>query len=200
MMRCLLLFVPALLLAAQVNTVVARNFKESGSPSAPIALEIYTDYQCPHCRAFYLEVLPQLTKEFIATGKVRLIHRDFRLPQMPYSKIATRYANAAGRIGRYDVVVNQLFQAQPEWAQNGNVDGAVAKVLSPTEIEQVRTLVKTDAHLDDATVRDEAMAIDQDNLTETPTVIIVYKGKREHVSGGVSFPLLKAYLTSKLSE
>jgi len=199
-MRYALLFVPTLLLAAQVNTVVARNFKESGSASAPITLELYTDYQCPHCRAFYLEVLPQLTKEFIATGKVRLIHRDFRLPQMPYSKIATRYANAAGRIGRYDVVANQLFQTQPEWAQNGNVDGAVAKVLSPTEIEQVRTLVKTDAHLDDATVRDEAMAINQDNLTETPTVIIVYKGKREHVSGGVSFPLLKAYLTSKLSE
>jgi len=199
-MRYALLFVPTLLLAAQVNTVVARNFKESGSASAPITLELYTDYQCPHCRAFYLEVLPQLTKEFIATGKVRLIHRDFRLPQMPYSKIATRYANAAGRIGRYDVVANQLFQTQPEWAQNGNVDGAVAKVLSPTEIAQVRTLVKTDAHLDDATVRDEAMAINQDNLTETPTVIIVYKGKREHVSGGVSFPLLKAYLTSKLSE
>jgi protein-disulfide isomerase len=200
MIRCLLLFVPALLLTAQANTVVARNFKESGSPSAPITLEIYTDYECPHCRAFYLEVLPQLTKEFIATGKVRLIHRDFRLPQMPYSKIAARYANAAGRIGRYDLVANQLFQTQPEWAQNGNVDGAVAKVLSPTEIEQVRSLVKTDAHLDDATVRDEAMARDQDNLTETPTVMIVYKGKREKVSGGVSFPLLKAYLTGKLSE
>jgi protein-disulfide isomerase len=199
-MRYLLLFVPALLLTAQVNTVVARNFKESGSPSAPITMEVYTDYQCPHCRAFYLEVLPSLTKEFIATGKVRLIHRDFRLPQMPYSKTATRYANAAGRIGRYDMVVNQLFQTQPEWAQNGNVDGEVAKVLSPTEIEQVRTLVKTDAHLDDATARDEAMARDQDNLTETPTVMIVYKGKREKVSGGVSFPLLKAYLNGKLSE
>src|SRR5580700_7027929 len=57
MIRCLLLFVPALLLTAQANTVVARNFKESGSPSAPITLEIYTDYECPHCRAFYLEVL-----------------------------------------------------------------------------------------------------------------------------------------------
>ena len=195
-----LLLLPALLLTAQTNSVVRRNFKESGSPSAPITMEVYTDYQCPHCREFYLTVLPQLTKEFIATGKVRLIHRDFRLPQMPFSKTATRYASAAGQIGRYDVVVNQLFQNQPEWSQNGDVDGTVAKILSPAEMEKIRAMVKSDPHLDDATVRDEAMALNEDHLQETPTVIIVYKGKREHVSGGVSFPLLKSYLNGKLSE
>jgi protein-disulfide isomerase len=171
-----------------------------GSPSAPITLEVYTDYQCPHCREFYLDVLPSLTKEFIATGKVRLIHRDFRLPQFQFSKTATRYANAAGQIGKYDVVARQLFETQPEWSQNGDVDGTVAKVLSPAEIDQVRTLVKTDSHLDDATVRDEAMAINQDHLRATPTVIIVYKGKREQVSGGVTYPLLKTYLDNKLAE
>jgi protein-disulfide isomerase len=199
-MRFLLPFLAALLLTAQAIPSDAKNFKESGSPSAPITLEVYTDYQCPHCREFYLDVLPSLTKEFIATGKVRLIHRDFRLPQFQYSKTATRYANAAGQIGKYDVVARQLFETQPEWSQNGDVDGAVAKVLSPAEIDQVRTLIKSDSHLDDATLRDEAMAINQDHLRATPTVIIVYKGKREQVSGGLIYPLLKTYLNNKLAE
>lgn len=199
-MRFLLLFAATLLLAAQATPAGVKNFKESGSPSAPITLKVYTDYQCPHCREFYLDVLPSLTKEFIATGKVRLIHRDFRLPQFQFSKTATRYANAAGQIGKYDVVARQLFETQPEWSQNGDVDGTVAKVLSPAEIDQVRTLVKTDSHLDDGPLRDEAMAINEDHLRATPTVVIVYKGKREQVSGGVTFPLLKAYLNNKLLE
>jgi protein-disulfide isomerase len=198
--RFLLLFVAALLPAVQATLAGAANFRESGSPSAPITLEVYTDYQCPHCREFYLEVLPPLTKEFIATGKVRLVHRDFRLTQFQYSKTATRYANAAGQIGKFDVVARQLFETQPEWSQSGDVDGTVAKVLPPTEIDQVRALVKTDSHLDDSTLRDEAMAINEDHLKATPTVIIVYRGKRDQVSGGMSYPLLKSYLNSKLAE
>jgi protein-disulfide isomerase len=198
--RFLLLFVAALLPAVQATLAGAANFRESGSPSAPITLEVYTDYQCPHCREFYLEVLPPLTKEFIATGKVRLVHRDFRLTQFQYSKTATRYANAAGQIGKFEVVARQLFETQPEWSQSGDVDGTVAKVLPPTEIDQVRALVKTDSHLDDSTLRDEAMAINEDHLKATPTVIIVYRGKRDQVSGGMSYPLLKSYLNSKLAE
>lgn len=200
MTRFLLLFVAALLPAVQATLAGAANFRESGSPSAPITLEVYTDYQCPHCREFYLEVLPPLTKEFIATGKVRLVHRDFRLTQFQYSKTATRYANAAGQIGKFEVVARQLFETQPEWSQSGDVDGTVAKVLPPTEIDQVRALVKTDSHLDDSTLRDEAMAINEDHLKATPTVIIVYRGKRDQVSGGMSYPLLKSYLNSKLAE
>jgi protein-disulfide isomerase len=197
-MRFTSLFVSALVLAGLATA--APNFKESGSPTAPLTIELYTDYQCPHCRAFYLEVLPELAKEYIKTGKVRLIHRDFRLSQMQYSKLATRYANAAGQIGRYDLVAKQLFETQPEWAQNGNIDAEIVKVLPPGEMQKVRDLVQNDPHLDDQTVKDEAMAINEDHLAATPTIVIVYKGKRESVSGGSTWPLLKSYIDGKLGK
>src|SRR5579863_796811 len=93
-MRSLLFLMPLVLMAsAQAQTPA---FKESGTVMAPITIELYTDYQCPHCRAFYLETLPQLNAEFVKTGKVRLIHRDFPLQQFPYSKTAMHFANAAG--------------------------------------------------------------------------------------------------------
>jgi protein-disulfide isomerase len=202
-MRLLPLFVSTLLvagLAVQDRAMAAPNFKESGSPNAPMTIELYTDYQCPHCRAFYLEVLPELTKDYIKTGKVRLIHRDFRLSQMPYSKMATRYANAAGQIGRYDLVAKQIFETQPEWSQNGNLDAEIAKVLPPGEMQKVRDLVQNDPHLDDQTLKDEAMAINEDHLTATPTIVIVYKGKRETVSGASTWPLLKSYIDGKLGK
>jgi protein-disulfide isomerase len=197
-MRLLLVLLPVVLVAtAQAQTPA---FKESGTVMAPITLELYTDYQCPHCRAFYLETLPLLTNEFVKTGKVRLIHRDFPLPQFQYSKMAMHYANASGQVGKFDAVALQLFETQPEWAQNGNVDAAVAKVLTPAEMEKVRMLVKTDSHLDDSVARDVAMATDTDHLKATPTVVIVFKGKRETISGGPAWPVLKAYLNDKLGE
>lgn len=215
-MRYLLLFVPALLLTAQTPPASAsakkapehkalatavsipKNFKESGSPSAPVTMEIYTDYQCPACRDLYMNTLPTLNTDFVATGKVRLVHRDYPLPQHQFSKIATRYANAAGEIGKYDVVANQLFVTQPEWEQNGNVDGVVAKVLPAAEMEKVRAMVKTDSHLDDSVAKDVAMANNTDHLTQTPTIVIIAKGKRDVIGGGMPYSILKEFLKQKL--
>jgi protein-disulfide isomerase len=212
-MRYLLLFIPALLLTAQtpaapkkasdhkaLAAAIPQNFKESGSPTAPITIEIYTDYECPACRNLYMNVLPSLNSDFVATGKVHLVHRDYPLPQHQFSKLATRYANAAGTIGKFDVVANQIFVTQPEWELNGNVDAAVAKVLSPADMEKVRALVKNDTHLDDSVTRDVAMASQQDHLTETPTIVIVAKGKREVISGGMPYNILKQYLNNKLTQ
>jgi protein-disulfide isomerase len=213
-MRYFLLFVPALLLTAQTPAApkkasdhkalaavsVPKNFKESGSPTAPVTVEIYTDYECPACRALYMETLPSLNQDFVATGKVHLLHRDYPLPQHQFSKLATRYANAAGAIGKYDVVANQIFVTQPDWSQNGNVDAAVAKVLSPADMEKVRAMVKTDSHLDDSVAQDVAMANNQDHLTQTPTIVIVAKGKRDVIAGGMPYSILKQYLDQKLKQ
>jgi protein-disulfide isomerase len=113
-MRYLLLLVPAALLMAQTPSAApkktaapssaltaaatpapAKNFKESGSPSAPVTMELYTDYQCPACKAFYLDVLPSVNAEFVATGKVRLVHREFPLQMHQYSRVATKYAKTS---------------------------------------------------------------------------------------------------------
>jgi protein-disulfide isomerase len=216
-MRYLLLLLPAALLAAETSTVhkkaadpkaaapkaaapaVPKNFKESGSPSAPITIEVYTDYECPACRELYLTTLPPLATDFVATGKVRLIHRDYPLPQHQFSKLATKYANAAGQIGKYDLVANQIFQTQPEWDQNGNVDAAIAKVLSPADMQKVRDLVKTDTKLDDSVTKDVAMG-NQDHLTQTPTMEITHNGKREQISGGMPYSILKSYLNKLLGQ
>ncbi|HEX4276990.1 MAG TPA: thioredoxin domain-containing protein [Bryobacteraceae bacterium] len=213
-MRYLLLFVPALLLTAQTPAAskkavdhkalsavsVAKNFKESGSPTAPVKIEIYTDYECPACRDLYMNTLPSLTSDFVATGKVQLLHRDYPLPQHQYSRLATRFANAAGAIGKYEVVANQLFVSQPEWSVNGNVEAAVAKVLSPTDMEKVKAMVKSDTHLDDTVTTDVAMGNNQDHLTQTPTIVIIAKGKRDVIGGGMPYTILKQYLNQKLAQ
>jgi protein-disulfide isomerase len=216
-MRLILFLLPALLLAADPSvqktaapkksvapsTAAAapvKNFHESGSPSAPLTLELYTDYECPACREFYLSTLPSLMTDFVKTGKVRLVHRDFPLPQHQFSKLATRYANAAGTNGKYDIVATQLFQTQPIWEQNGNIDVEISKVLAPADMQKVRDLVKNDAHLDDSVAKDVAMGQNDVHLQVTPTLVIIAKGKNDVIGGGMPYNILKSYLNKKLSE
>ena len=206
-MRLFLLLIPALALLAQtpVHKVSApsaapvKNYKEAGSPGAPVTIELFTDFQCPTCRNFYMNVIPSVMTDYVATGKVRLIHRDFPLPipQHVYNRLAARYADAAGQIGRYELVAMQIFKTQPEWDQNGNVDGEVAKVVPPAEMQKIRDIVKNDAHLNDTIEADVAIG-NQDRINETPTMMIVSHGKRERVSGFVPYDILKAFIDQKL--
>jgi protein-disulfide isomerase len=212
-MRFLILLLPAMLLAQtpapaiankkfaaeQKTAPAAKNFKESGSPTAKITLEVYTDFECPACRQLYLDTLPPLITEYVTTGKVRLLHRDFPLQMHQFSRLAARFANAAGQIGRYDTVANQLFKTQQDWSQNGNIDAQIAKVLPPGEMQKVRDLVKNDMHLDDTVTADVAMG-NSDHLTQTPTMEVVYKGSRQQIGGPVPYNILKSYLDQLLAK
>ena len=199
-MRTLLFLLPALALLGQaLHKGPATNFKETGSASAPITLELYTDYQCPSCRAFYLDTLPSVISQYVATGKVRLIHRDFPLQMHSYSRVAAKYANAAGQLGLYEIVAGQIFKTQQEWEQNGNVDGEVAKVVPPGDMQKIRELVKNDTHLDDTVTTDMAMG-NRDGLNQTPTLVIVRKGQRQRIDGPVQFNILKIYLDQMLAK
>ena len=208
-MRYLLILLPALMLSAQtpspahkapIMSLAAANYKESGSPTAPVQIELYTDYECPACRDFYMNTLPLLNREYIQTGKVRLLHRDFPLQQHKFTLTATKYANAAGLVGKYDIVAAQIFKTQPEWEQNGNVDGEVAKVLAPADLQKVRDMVKADPPAMEDTVRtDQAMGA-KDDLKQTPTIVIIAKGKRDVIGGVPPYSVLKLYLDQKLAK
>jgi protein-disulfide isomerase len=48
-----------------------------GSPDAPVTMIEYSEYLCPYCRRFVLETMPLIEEEYIDTGQVKLIFRDF---------------------------------------------------------------------------------------------------------------------------
>ena len=185
--------------AASASAHDLANYKESGSPTAPIAVEIFSDYECPACANFYANVFPQFVAEYVKTGKVRVIHRDFPLTQHPYARLAARYANASGELGHYDEVVMQLFLHQADWAQNGNVDAAVAQVLPPGTIQQVRTLVARDTKLDDTVTSDLAL-VAKEQINQTPTIVFVYKGERRKVTGPPTLAILKSFIDEMLAQ
>jgi len=171
------------------------NFKETGSPTAPVACELYSDYECPHCASFHLEIMPQLVAQYIDTGKVRLLHRDFPLSRHPYARMAARYANAAGEAGYYQEAVNRLFRTQAVWSGDGDIDGQVAQVVPSAAMEKVRALVKSEPAADDSLQADEAMAR-ENHIDRTPTLVC----NREVIAGNLSFSAIQVRLDQLLTQ
>jgi protein-disulfide isomerase len=177
----------------------AKDFKETGSPTATVACEVYTDYECPPCAAFFHDTIPLLVSQYVDTGKVRLLRRDYPLPMHPHAILAARYANAAGLIGQYETVTDQIFQTQSTWKQDGDIDSQVAAVLSPASMEQLRDRMKDTHALDEMIERDRALGAD-DHIDQTPTIVIVANGKRQKVTNVSSFGVLKDYLDELLAQ
>lgn len=84
-----------------------------GSPNAPITLVEYASLTCPHCAAFHNNVLPRLREKYIATGKVRLVLREFPLDNL--AAAAAMLGRCAGE-GKAFALVAVLFARQNEWA------------------------------------------------------------------------------------
>ena len=90
-----------------------------GSKTAPIVMEVFSDFQCPACKSLYDATNRQLMDNYVNTGKVYLIHRDFPLPMHAHSKVAAQYSRAAAQIGKLEPVADALFQNQEKWEAIG---------------------------------------------------------------------------------
>src|SRR5262245_20423336 len=118
--------------------------KSFGGPAAPLTVEVYSAFTCPHCRAFHDMIVPQLMRDFILSGKIYLVNRDFPLngPDHRYGREAHAYANAAARIGKYEAVAGRLWTNQAAWSASGKIWDTIAPALSTEEQKKVQALVK----------------------------------------------------------
>jgi protein-disulfide isomerase len=94
-----------------------------GDANAPITMIEYSSLSCPHCARFQKDVLPEIKKDFIDTGKVKLIQRDFPLNKPAVQ--AAQLAHCAGPM-RYFALVDVLFKTQDQWL----TDDAVEKLAT----------------------------------------------------------------------
>ncbi len=172
--------------------------KCQGVPSAPIKIEDFTDFECPACRALYVQTLHPLIQQYVSGGKVYLIHHDFPLPMHPYSHKAAYYADAAAAIGEFAPVEDALFTHQPQWAAKGDIQPVLAAVLSPSQLRRVDELAKT-TEIHEAVQQDVDLGTHL-GVHETPTMYIIYKGKRTPIIGAVSYPILRRYLNALLHQ
>lgn len=170
--------------------------KATGSASAHITMEIFSDYQCPGCKVLHFATLRRVVDEYVSTGKVYLIYRDLPLPQHTHARQAARYANAAQRLGKFEAVDDALYGTQETWSKNGQIEAQLASVLTKTELKKLQELAR-DPSVDAGIARDIQLARQQ-QVNQTPTLVITANGKVFRVAGVVQYEVLRRFLDSLL--
>jgi len=87
-----------------------------GSADAPTTIVEYASMTCPHCAQFQTEVFPKLKTQYIDTGKVKYMLREFPLDNL--AAAAFMLARCAGK-DRYYPMVDAMFATQESWAVPG---------------------------------------------------------------------------------
>jgi protein-disulfide isomerase len=181
--------------AAQVGQAVEikANDMVHGKADAPVTIVEYASMTCPHCAAFNKDVVPALTKEYIDTGKVKLVFREFPLDG------AARMASAVARCfsgAQYFSFIDLLFANQPNWIKDFD-GGGVSREDIVEGLSQMagRSGMPRERVAACASNEQNLAAVDANwkegenryNVRATPTFII---NGTPHV-GGMSFDALK---------
>lgn len=172
--------------------------KAFGSKTAPVTMEVYSDFQCPACKQLYKTTNQQLMDNYVNTSKVYLVHRDFPLPMHAYSRVAASYARAAAHIGKTEPVEQALYQNQEKWEASGDVKGIVASVLNPADMKKVQALVEGKT-LEPLIERDKQLG-QIVPINQTPTTVFHCKGQTYPYVGVMSYDVLKQFLDQLLSQ
>ncbi len=204
--------------AAQAEQLGPPN-KGVGSPTAPITMEVFSDYQCPMCGQLFQQTLRPMINDYVASGKVYLIHRDFPLPiaDHRFNWDAARWGTAAARIGKFEEVDTALYENVRAWGADGNIQKYVASALNPADFKRVQKIVagcltQTPQEFRpplqagqgcslDAFINQDIALGKQVPVQATPTYVFTKRGQRlAPGSGFVSWPLMKQFIDSLLTQ
>lgn len=148
-----------------------------GNPDAPVTIIAYESLTCPHCASFHANTLPQIKKNYIETGKVKFIMRDF-----PFDRLSLT-AHMAARCAGPDVyfaLVELLFGSQGTWVRAQDKIAAIGQIarIGGLSDEEYKACI-SDQKLTDFIVQRIEEGNKKYGVTSTPTFII--NGKKSIV-------------------
>lgn len=165
-----------------------------GKADAPVTIVEYASMTCTHCAAFHQNVYGDLKKNYIDTGKVRFILREF--PLDPLATAAFMLARELGEDKR-DAAVNLLFSQQKNWAFVDKPLDGLANVLKQAGMGQERfeAILKDQALYEKVNkVRDRAA--EKFGVNSTPTFFV----NGEKYTGEVSLADIDKIITAKAAK
>jgi protein-disulfide isomerase len=99
-----------------IGEIPTEGAPSKGDGDAPVLMIEYSDYQCPYCSRYVQETLPLIEENYIQTGKVRYVFKDFPLSFHAQANLAAQAARCAGDQGDYWGMHDLLFANQQDWA------------------------------------------------------------------------------------
>ena len=159
-----------MLAEAPAGLSITKDDRVLGNPDAPITIIEYASLTCPHCAHFANDVLPELKKKWIDTGKVKLVLRDF-----PLDEPALRAAMIArcAPPDRFYAYVDTFFAAQDKWVMARDYREALARLvkLGGMSKDEFDKCLQNTA-LENKIVEGRLIASKEHDVNSTPTFFI----------------------------
>jgi protein-disulfide isomerase len=154
-----------------------------GAKDAPVTITEYASMTCPHCAAFNEQVFPKIKSEYIDTGKVRYIFREFPLDIKAAAGSMLSRCIAKDDASKYFAVTDMLFRQQNDWVLKNTTETLtrIGKQAGLTQ-QQVEACLKDQALLDKIAA-DQKYANEVLKVNSTPTFFI----NGEMIKGDQSF-------------
>jgi protein-disulfide isomerase len=147
----------------------AESVHVRGNPEAPVTLEEFGDFQCPPCGNI-AGFIDELVKEY--NPRLRVVFRNFPLPNHKHAGEAALAAEAAGLQGRFWEMHDVLYREQAVWSKAENVrelfDSYAGTIgLNLDQFKKDMDGEKTKARVDSDHERGHSLGVQS-----TPTVFI----------------------------
>lgn len=141
-----------------------------GDVDAPITIIEYSSLTCPHCASFHQDTLPQLKREWLETGKARLVYRHYPLDRLA---LAAALMTNCFEGKRFFGVLEMLFDRQQQWARADNPGAALARIGAQAGMDQ-KTFERcvTDQEEAQQILQTQKAGREQVDIQSTPTFLI----------------------------
>jgi protein-disulfide isomerase len=169
--------------ASDVAKPVSLPDMALGPANATVTITEYASMTCPHCAAFNENVFPKIKSEYIDSGKVRYVFREFPLDIKAAAGSMLARCIAKDDAGKYFAVVDMLFRQQNDWVTK-NTTETLTRIGKQAGLSQqgVEDCLKDQALLDKIAA-DQKYASDVLKVDSTPTFFI----NGEKIKGETSF-------------
>lgn len=164
-----------------------------GSDDATITLIEFTDYQCPFCSRHFTQTYGQIKRDYVDTGKVKYVLRDFPLSFHPFAQKAAEASECADEQGKFWEMHDMLFAKQGEWSQSADAVPTFKQFAATLGLNKQ----KFDSCLDSGDMKAEVLKDLADGsaagIDGTPGFWILGPGgKTKQISGAYPYETFKA--------
>jgi protein-disulfide isomerase len=164
-----------------------------GQASAPVTIAFWSDYQCPLCKAFELNTLPQMLKDYVDTGKVKIVFLDFAFLGND-STTAALYGRSVWKLypSRYLDWRTAMYTAQDQEGDKGFGNAVTIDTLDATigglDAAKIAADVKANTNTYQAAIDADRVEVTKAGITGTPSFVI----GTQLIVGNQPYTILKA--------
>lgn len=133
--------------ASYFDASIPQSGETLGNAGAPLTINLYQNFLCPHCANFALTMLPQLITDYVATGKVAIVFHDTAFGAGP-ADVAHEAARCAADQGKFWPAYFAIYQAYSDDV-SAYTKPHMESVLASTGVDNAKlaTCLESDQHM-----------------------------------------------------